>query len=421
MKVLITTDWYEPVINGVVTSVLTLKRELTNRGHEVRVATLNDSSHSYKKDDVYYMRSVDMGRIYPGARAVCFPSSSLYEEIIEWKPNVIHSQCEFSSFLIARKISNELWIPVIHTYHTVYEDYTHYFGAGKPWGRQAAVWFSRFILSRTDFVIAPSTKVKKLLEAYGVERPIAVIPTGIRLERFLPISWQQVDEDRKIIREKYGIGDGQKVLLILGRLAKEKNIEEIITYFGAMNRDDMELLIVGNGPYRKELEELADLQENSSHIHFTGMIAPEETTAYYRAGDFFVSASQSETQGITYLEALSSGLPVICRKDSCVEGIVKAGENGFQYETYEEFREECIKIIVDTAWRNFLSAGAVRTGQKFGAEQFGEKVCAVYAAALAGRRSHRKICMKRAAVSCMKMKLLAYNMTEVLINHTVIK
>lgn len=122
MRILITTDWYEPVINGVVTSVLTLKRELVKRGHEVRVATLSDCGHSYKKDDVYYMRSVDISRIYPGARAVCFPGSSLYEELIEWQPDLVHSQCEFSSFLIARKIAGELGIPVVHTYHTVYED-----------------------------------------------------------------------------------------------------------------------------------------------------------------------------------------------------------------------------------------------------------------------------------------------------------
>ena len=95
MRILITTDWYEPVINGVVTSVLTLKRELVKRGHEVRVATLSDCGHSYKKDDVYYMRSVDISRIYPGARAVCFPGSSLYEELIEWQPDLVHSQCEF--------------------------------------------------------------------------------------------------------------------------------------------------------------------------------------------------------------------------------------------------------------------------------------------------------------------------------------
>ena len=399
MKILITTDWYEPVINGVVTSVLTLKKELIRRGHEVKVATLSDTGHSYKEGDVYYMRSVDISRIYPGARAVCFPGNRLYEELLGWQPDIVHSQCEFSSFLIARKIAAELGIPVVHTYHTVYEDYTHYFSAGRPWGRQAAAWFSRFILEKTDFVIAPTQKVKGLLDSYGVDRPVAVIPTGIRLERFLPVCWETVDRDRREVRENCGIGEEKKVLLVLGRLAKEKNIEEIISYFGKMNREELELLIVGDGPYRKELELLADEQKNSSRIHFTGMATPEETAAYYRAADLFVSASQSETQGITYLEALSSGLPVVCRKDPCVEGIVKHKENGYQYETFEEFRDECLKITGDVDWKNFLSAGAVQTGLQFGARQFGEKVCGVYQAALAGRRSRIRIGFKGAAAS----------------------
>ena len=291
MKILITTDWYEPVINGVVTSVLTLKKELTRKGHEVRVVTLSERGHSYKEEDVYYMRSVDISRIYPGARAVCFPGSRLYEELIAWQPDIIHSQCEFSSFLVARKIAAQLGIPIVHTYHTVYEDYTHYFSAGRPWGKQAAAWFSRFILEKTDFVIAPTQKVKGILNSYGVDRPVAVIPTGIRLERFLPVSWEAVERDRREIREKYGIEEGKKVLLVLGRLAKEKNIEEIITYFGRMNREDMELLIVGDGPCRKELEQLSDEQKNSVRIHFTGMASPDETAAYYRAADLFVSAS----------------------------------------------------------------------------------------------------------------------------------
>lgn len=222
MKILITTDWYEPVINGVVTSVLTLKKELTRKGHEVRVVTLSERGHSYKEEDVYYMRSVDISRIYPGARAVCFPGSRLYEELIAWQPDIIHSQCEFSSFLVARKIAAQLGIPIVHTYHTVYEDYTHYFSAGRPWGKQAAAWFSRFILEKTDFVIAPTQKVKGILNSYGVDRPVAVIPTGIRLERFLPVSWEAVERDRREIREKYGIEEGKRYFLFWDGLPKKK-------------------------------------------------------------------------------------------------------------------------------------------------------------------------------------------------------
>ena len=101
MKILITTDWYVPVINGVVTSVLLLKRELEALGHEVRVVTLSNDLHSHREGDVYYIGSVSAGRIYPGARLKADRTGPLARELLEWGPEVVHSQCEFSTFRIA--------------------------------------------------------------------------------------------------------------------------------------------------------------------------------------------------------------------------------------------------------------------------------------------------------------------------------
>lgn len=135
MKVLITTDWYYPVINGVVTSVQTLAAELKKRGNEVRILTLSRNHQSYREGGVYYAGSVGAGRIYPQARLKLPVSGKCIKELILWKPDIIHSQCEFSTFLMAKKIAKELQIPIVHTYHTVYEDYTHYFSPRKKWGR----------------------------------------------------------------------------------------------------------------------------------------------------------------------------------------------------------------------------------------------------------------------------------------------
>ena len=134
MKVLITTDWYYPVINGVVTSVQTLAAELKKRGNEVRILTLSRNHQSYREGGVYYAGSVGAGRIYPQARLKLPVSGKCIKELILWKPDIIHSQCEFSTFLMAKKIAKELQIPIVHTYHTVYEDYTHYFSPRKKWG-----------------------------------------------------------------------------------------------------------------------------------------------------------------------------------------------------------------------------------------------------------------------------------------------
>ena len=115
MKILITTDWYTPAVNGVVTSVKNLQRELERRGHEVRILTLSQSLHSWSRDGVTAIGSVNAGRIYPGARLRTAMAGRWVRELMDWRPDVIHSQCEFSTFFLARRIAEELDVPLVHT------------------------------------------------------------------------------------------------------------------------------------------------------------------------------------------------------------------------------------------------------------------------------------------------------------------
>lgn len=155
MKILITTDWYKPVINGVVTSVLNLTEQLESRGHEVKVLTLSRNCHSYKEENVIYAGSVGMGKIYPQARVkIPVVAKEYMEELMQWHPDLIHSQCEFSTFFLAKKIAGELNIPIVHTYHTVYEDYTHYFSPQKAWGRSLVQMMTRKLSVQVDAMIA---------------------------------------------------------------------------------------------------------------------------------------------------------------------------------------------------------------------------------------------------------------------------
>ena len=108
------TDWYKPAINGVVTSVCNLREELQQRGHEVKILTLSRTAHSYEEEGVIYMGSVNAGYIYPGARLRVSPGRELYCRIIEWQPDIVHSQCEFSTFFMAKRIAEECKIPLVH-------------------------------------------------------------------------------------------------------------------------------------------------------------------------------------------------------------------------------------------------------------------------------------------------------------------
>jgi 1,2-diacylglycerol 3-alpha-glucosyltransferase len=377
MKVLITSDWYAPTINGVVTSVLNLQRELTAQGHDVRVLTLSCSPRSFREGSVTYIGAISAGKIYPGARLRMAPAHGLLNELINWSPDIIHSQCEFSTFLLARKISAETGAPIVHTYHTVYEDYTHYFSPSRRWGRKAVETFTRWVVNRTAAVIAPTAKVREILERYDVQTPVHVIPTGIDMRRYdAPVDAQK----ESMLREDLGIPAGNKILLYVGRLAEEKNINRLFRCLAALKRSDITLLLVGDGPYRSVLESEVQALNLTQQVLFAGMVPPAQVVDYYRLGDLFVSASASETQGLTYIEALASGLPALCQCDPCLTGVIVDGVNGWQFQTDNEFCNAVKRFLGDSTLQQEMRQQAVALSHRdFSAETFATRVAAVYA------------------------------------------
>ncbi len=376
MKILITTEWYKPVINGVVNSIISLQNELQGMGHEVRILTLSNNRHSYKEGNVTYIRAIRAGRIYPDARVTLFIKNRLVDEIIKWNPDLIHSQCEFSTFLIACRIARKLDIPIVHTYHTVYENYTHYFFPNRRVGKAITVLLTKGVIKRTDYVIAPTDKVKNMLRGYGVNRNITVVPTGIDLHRFDPA---RDEAGLRQLRERIGIPDGNKVVITVGRLAKEKNLEEIILYFSRLKNPGVTLLIVGDGPHRINLEQYAREIKIADQVIFTGMIAPEEVSDYYKLGDVFVSASSSEAQGLTYMEALAVGVPALCKKDPCLEHVIIDGINGWQYTSYEHFADRVNTILYQDDLRKNLSENAhAWVVKEYSSTAFAMKVSQIY-------------------------------------------
>ena len=229
MKILITTDAYDAMINGVAVSVRNLYSALKADGNDVRILTLSQNHHSYMDGDVYYIKSVPI-KIYPDARATISFNNPLLMDIIEWSPEIIHSQCEFFTFIFARKLAKHLNIPVVHTYHTLYEYYTHYFCPNKSLGRKIVSAGTRLICNQAHAVIAPTVKTKDILLGYGVTSPISVIPTGLSLDRF-----QETPSpaSRRTLKASLGIPENVPVLVTLGRLAREKNTDFLIEQMAA--------------------------------------------------------------------------------------------------------------------------------------------------------------------------------------------
>lgn len=379
MKILIATDWYKPIVNGVVTSVTNLERELLAKGHDVRILTLSNSLRSRKDGNVYYIKSVPADKLYPGARASIYLFGELYDDILKWSPDIIHTQAEFTTFMFAKRIVKALGIPHVHTYHTVYEDYTHYFSINEQIGKRTVAYLSRRLLDALDEVIVPTVKVKKLLEGYGVIPRISVIPSGIQLDSF----YQKTDEKEQAeLKKKLGIEPDKKVLVYVGRLAKEKNLDELLEFFKALKRDDMILLITGIGPYRDRLAELADEMDLSDKVRFVGLVEPITLHKYYKLGDIFVSCSTSETQGLTYIEALACGVPPICRRDLALEGVIIDGINGYQYDTFEEFKLRVEELLSDDIKRLEMSGRAIENSLEYSNMIFADRVEELYSRVL---------------------------------------
>lgn len=379
MKILLATDLYKPAVNGVVTSTVSLKRSLENLGHEVRVLTLSEIDYIDMDQDVYAISSMNVNKIYPGARVRFFRDRSIIKEIINWKPDIIHTQSEFSTFQMAKYITHFLPIPIVHTYHTVYEDYTHYFSPSKKTGRKIVSVFTKKRLNDAEEVIVPTDKVARLLKGYEVEQPISVIPTGIELDKF-----QKPVDDKKLteLRSRYNIPQNAFLLVSLGRLGKEKNIEELL-YFLSMIKLKPYFLIVGDGPNNYQLREYAKELGVDKHVIFTGMIDPKEVPIYYQVADLFISASTSETQGLTYIEALASGLPALCREDESIENVIIDGKNGYQYRSFKEF-ESCLYTLIKDceAYKDMAKFAKEFALENYSSAAFGEQVYEVYERAL---------------------------------------
>ncbi len=391
MKIGLFTDTYYPQINGVATSVLMLKRNLEMRGHKVYVFTTTDPKADSEEINVYRVPSIP----FISARRVgMFYNPRLSRIIKKIGLDVIHTHTEFSLGIFGRAMARELNIPFLHTYHTIYEDYTHYIGKLgilDPIAKMAVRKISINFCDSADKVIVPTNKVEELLLSYNIKQDMSIIPTGIELSKFSKNNFNS--DEVQDLRENLGIEEKDKVLLFIGRLAKEKNIEEILIAmkYYLKDKEDVKFLLIGDGPEKDILEEKAkDLGIDKKTI-FAGEKPWNDIGIYYQLGDVFISASQSETQGLTYIEALASGLPVVAKADRCLDGVLQDNVNGYQFHNQDDFIKALDSILNTNSKKESLSIEAIKSTEKFSAENFAIKVEELYKNMLLTENQCKKI------------------------------
>lgn len=389
MKILITTDWNLTDINGVAVSVTNLYNQLNIMGHDVKILTLSKTVYSHKDGNKYYIKSIPFN-VYPNVRISFLLFDELFDELVEWRPDVIHSQCEFFTYTYAKIIAKRSNAPIVHTYHTMYEDYSEYLKIRKELGKYIVAFISKNRLRDATIVIAPTNKVRNKLKDYEILKEIKVIPSGIDLSVY---DFQISEFDKGELKVKYRVPEDKKILLYLGRIGREKNITELLEYFKILiqKRNDTILMIVGGGPFEREIKEKIKVLELEDFVIMTGMATPKQVPLFYKLGDIFVSASQSETQGLTYIEAMSNGLPQVCKYDDCLEDVLIDGYNGFFFEDSNDFMEKIFKLLDNVDLYRQMSNNAFDKSHAFSKEIFAESVLNVYKLAITMHRSKPKI------------------------------
>ena len=345
MRIGLFTDTYIPEINGVVSSVVLLQEELEKNGHDVFVITTKNSLFETEQDgNILRLPGIELKQLYGYVMTSPLHFAAM-KKVEEMKLDIIHAHTEFGVGIFARLVAKKLNISLVSTYHTTYEDYTHYVNPIKSksvdrLAKKAVANLSRLYGSTCVEMISPSEKTKEMLLGYGIKTPINIIPTGIDLKRFDRMNTSE--QKRCEIREIYGIKEDECLILFVGRIAKEKSIDIPIEGFKKIKEEQIQarFLIVGGGPDEEELHQLVKKLDLNDYVFFAGKKTADEVPSYYHAADGFVSASLTETQGMTFIEALASELPVFARPDDILKDLVLEKETGFLFESSEEFADK---------------------------------------------------------------------------------
>jgi|LSQX01.2.fsa_nt_gb glycosyltransferase involved in cell wall biosynthesis len=337
------TDSYHPYISGVVRSIELLKEELESRGHEAFIFAPNYPSASQSPEkNVFRYFSIPA----PTQRNFFLPiplSPRLPFLVNTLKLDVVHVHTPFLLGSLGTIIAKRFNLPLIFTFHTLYHFYAHYLPFGKNVSAEIIKKWNKGFCNRCDLIIAPSLFVKTLMEEYGITKPVDVIPTGINSAYY-----SANHGSREWLKERFNLNHKDRILLYVGRLGKEKNINFLIEAMEdiAITMPHVKLLIVGTGAEESSLKLLCYRKNLQQNVLFCGQVSHSELLKCYAGADIFTFPSQSETQGLVVGEAKAAGLPVVCRYSPCLSEMIFNDKDGFLVHTLQGFIEK-IKYLLE--------------------------------------------------------------------------
>lgn len=359
MKIAYFTDTYLPNVDGVVTCLLAYRAELEKRGHEVYIFTPGTKKDKAENKDkrVHYFTSASF-KPYPDYRISLFPFLSAVKAVKEIKPQIIHSHGIATTGLAAIQCANKLKVPAIASFHTMVPQATHYLTKNEGMQKllENVAWkYLHWYYSSFDTVLVPSNYTAGILKEKGI-RNVLVMPSGIDVKNFLK-------GDGEGVRKKHGLGK-KKVILHVGRLVMEKNLDLIINEAHSIinKQPNARFLIVGKGPSEEYYKNAVKMKGLGEYFIFAGFVEKKDLPEYYAAADVFAFPSQFDTQGLVVLEAMAAGTPVVVPKKSASAELVEEGKNGYTFEEPVDFRE---KILLAIENKDGMGKAARETAKRY--------------------------------------------------------
>lgn len=383
MKIGIFTDAYEPHISGVTTSIKMLKTALEKMHHEVYIVTTNLDNNKFiydKKNKIIFLPGIKTG-IYE-TKLTGIYSKKAMKIIKEWNLDVIHSQTEFGVGYFSRIVAKKLSLPIVHTYHTLYEDYVHYVTHGHfdNFAKKLAIKITKYYCEkRCDELIVPTDKIKDLfINKYNIIKQVNVIPTGIDIDKFKITP--SMKKNIQTIKNKYKINDTDFIIGSVGRIAPEKSFDKLLYNIKDMIKvnTNIKVLLVGGGPDLDNLKKLTKKLNLENYVIFTDKIDYDLVPTYFNIFNVVVSFSKTETQGLTIIEGLAASKPTLCIEDDSFRAMIEPNYNGYLFKNDTEFKDYIFKLMNDQKLYKDMSTNARNSTYKYSKEVFAADILKVY-------------------------------------------
>lgn len=384
MRIGLFTDAYKPYICGVTISVEMLSKGLRELGHEVYIICLKPPKNSSEIIDDDYTIRISGLPLYKNGMSdfrLSFFNNRKVKLLYKYSFDLVHIHTEFTMGKLGLLYAKKMNVPIIYTSHTMWEDYLSFISKRlNGYIKKPLVFCLKNLLKKytkkSFYTIVPTEKTLNKMLEYKLRSNYKIIPTGIELEQFL--IRDNIEEKISLLRQKHGIVEEDFCYLYLGRISKEKNIKVLLESYLKLQKDNIVFIIVGKGLVLDELKGMVNKSNSKNKVIFTGEVSWEEVKYYYHMADCFLNASESETQGLTYIEALASGLPILVKNDEAIKDLIIDNENGLIFNDEEELLSKMDMIYNDKNLRNILKENAIKSVEKYSKECYTNSVLKLY-------------------------------------------